>query len=249
MVFHSKKVAYLGSLFLLNQIKHMKLIFAFLLLLSICAGCSNSSLSTREIEYETTEAFDSLVLYQINGFESNRLGRFGNVGNWNIGLSVNEPGVFKIYQYAGRERGSVLFMMTDEKWMKIVDTETKRTSQGSYETSRLFQINALISECDRRHFNFQRKLVEHATVADSTNYYYQLSEENQISCTTELKNIIREDHTSMASLYALNYLDPEVNFTLMDSVICQSTIQYPDLYLRQEIIRNHQLDTSKLSCP
>ena len=157
----------------------MKPIFTFLLLLSICAGCSNSALSTREIEYESPEAYDSLVLYQINGFESNRLGRFENKGHWTIGLSMNKPGVFKIYQYEGRERGSVLFMMTEEQWMKIVDTETIRTSQGSYETSRLFQINGLISDCDRRHFDFQRKLVEHANDADSTNYYYLQSEENQ----------------------------------------------------------------------
>ena len=102
--------------------------------------------------------------------------------------------------------------------------------EGSPESARLSEIIGLLNSCDKQHFEYQRQLVNNAMDPDSVKMYTQKSDEHQLACITSLKTLVREDYSSLASLYAMNYIDPSLEKELLDSVFCFSKKRYPNFF-------------------
>jgi len=222
--------------------------YLYLSLISIiCWNCTSSESETAVV-FQTDRSYDSIALYQIEGNDAIRLGSMSGTSDWRLKQPLDKPGVFKMFQYNAADRSSVLFILTDEASITLNESAGELNVENSYETQRLMTITQLLEQCDSRHFGYQRKLVEFASDPDSINHYYRLTEENQSTCYSDLKQIVRNDYASVASLYALNYIDPAKNFSLMDSVICQTKEKYPSIYLLEEIITIHQLNKTELQC-
>lgn len=226
----------------------MKNIFLALFLILFGVACSNKN--DTQIRFSSNRAYDSLSLYAINGTNATHLGALSQGETyWELTTGLDQPAILKLYQYpTGGNRTSTLIMLENDQMVTLIESETGLTCAGSIETSRLLEVNKLLESCDKTHYEFQRKLIQVAPNIDSINYYTNLNTSHQNRCFEDMKSLIRLDPSSLASLYALNFVDPKNNRSLIDSVYCSSIQRYPSIYLHKEILAIHQINEGSINC-
>lgn len=215
----------------------------YIIILSIIIfSCNTESDEGVSLTFSSSNPYDSVHLYRINKNQAIFIGALQYKDHWTLSTQeLRKKGIYKAFSYYDGKTATFLLIVDDTPNIHIEEEGKSLMAKGSNETKRLFEINALIHSCDQRHFKYQRKLVEFATNRDSTSHYYDLTQRNMAECKSSLKAIIRADYSSLASLYALDFLDPAKNTQLVDSVFCLSKQRYPDSYLHEEIIERHQL--------
>lgn len=181
---------------------------------------------------------DKVSLYEIKGKELKPLGDFvyDKYNSYTISKSGLELGLYKLVKHYGTTKKSINFICQGNPGVvSIIDRGDSLFAYGSYETERLFKILNHTRGCDARYFKLQKEMVNNAMDTERTRALLEDEKTIANTCRTDLVNFIRSDLSSIASLYAVDFLDPTLHSELIDSVINESRNKHGELYLHEEL--------------
>lgn len=167
----------------------------------------------REEGFATIDTLHSTsnLLYQTTIPKSNSVGSF-----YRIDIPYN--------QYIN------LSLTSDDNQVTAKLDGRKKSVIGSTLSQRLIEIDELLESAviRRTELNMQGRVYSKKQQFDSVEIVKKDFEESELKLNSDLKNLIRESSPSLVSLYGLNFIDMESEFSFYDSMVTSCTVRFPE---------------------
>ncbi len=213
--------------------KHIQLVLISLFI--VLFGCTTNTDISLEVDFK--ELPSKVEVYKINGQQSDKIGELHFDGTKYEGKIPNiDFGFYAlISQYSHKKESLIFISDKNSKNIDLMQNGDSLFAYGSAETERLYQILNLTRGCEIAYKDVQKRLIMYSGEIPKILEIQKEGEKITHRCVSDIINKIRQDKSSLASLYAIDFLDPITNKPLIDSVFHLTKNKYGQIYLHDEL--------------
>jgi len=225
-----------------TNLKKGKMRLCYLLLFGILVGCGTNESTegiklSGSIENFSNQSFVHLERVTENGaVKTDTLEIDGN-GQFSEYVIIPEPSFYRV-NFNDRQIVSVILTGEEEEVTVNAHGDDPRgfsEVSGSYDTDYKNQMEEIIKEYQAKRSQFQQQQIAARNAQDYQAFNDAATNMMSLGVRTEkeIKELIWESTPSLAAIYGIQLIDPNSNYTFLDSVATELVAEMPDyVYVR-----------------